>query len=135
MSFNTGDYLETQFKGEITGVKVQVLSDYLGDRADAFREKMMIPDSLKKAKMDVVEDYKDAKMGSEVLVMEYRITDLTKDEFINIPTQGGYSKSKLKAVIEKNKLPAAVIPKEADKWIGASIWLELDKNGYYRISK
>ena len=130
MTLDLGKFKETQFQGTIKEVEVMPLEEHLGDRAKAFREKMRVPDRMKKEKKAIQDEYLDARLKADVLVVTYDIDGVARQEFVNIPMRSGYPKSTLKKVIDKNGLPF-----DHKLWKGLIVWCQLDANGYYELSK
>lgn len=126
-------YDEKQWPAEIVFVKEISRAEHLGPRVDAFRAAMRMPDTKKAAKWTPVdfEDYKDYQLSRKGLVVGYKVHDIERDEYMVIPQASGYNKSNLKAVRDKNP----DLHPDTTKWVGESIWVQLDSNDYYELAK
>ncbi len=126
-------YDEKEWPAEIIFVKEISRAEHLGPRVDAFRDAMRKPDSKRAAswtKPDF-EDYKDAQLARKGIVVRYKVHGIERDEYMVIPMAAGYNKSNLKAVRGKNP----DLHPDTSKWVGESIWVQLDSNDYYELAK
>ena len=79
-----------------------------------------------------IEQYKETRLDSDVLVLAYSVTvnekEMSNSEFFNIPTITGWGRSKLKVLREKNDLPF-----KTDEWKNKPVKVHINKDGYLRL--
>lgn len=127
---NLGQYAENETDATIIEVNKRILRNQLGENVDIFREKMRLPDR-KRMTQEEIEDYKDTRLDSEVLVIKYRMIDGTeREQFYTIPKISGWGKSNIRLLMLKNDLPP-----ETDEWVGQVIKVTINKEGYPEIAK
>lgn len=132
---NLEGFKSEKFVGIIEKTEEMPLKKYLEteDKVNAFKDGMtLFPRNIKTTREK--EDYKDARMDSNVLVITYAVTlnDIkkTNSEFFNIPTITGWGRSKLKSLRELNNLPYSNDTKD---WIGKEVTISINKDGYLRL--
>lgn len=154
MSLDLNTANESQFKGVITGVTSMSRRDDVGSKGAGVVEKFMAnmpekyyPKQLQQfikensgdpAVEDHIRNYKESHMDKLGLLFSIELESDSNESFSEwVPTPGrrGYSLSNLKKIIDKNGLPAIVIPDEVSEWILCAVWCELNSNNYYRITK
>ena len=79
------------------------------EKIKAFKKGMSkLPKNLDGATQKAIEEYKDARLDNDVLVISYEINTgertYTNREFFGLPTIVGWGRSKLKVLREKNDL-------------------------------
>ena len=132
---NLEGYKAEKWDGVITKVETMLLRHYLEtpEKIKAFKKGMSkLPKSLDGATKEAIEEYKDIRMDSDVLVLSYEINTgekaYTNREFFGLPTIVGWGRSKLKQLREKNDLTY-----NTDDWLGKTVKVVINKEGYLRL--
>lgn len=133
VELKTKIYEQDSWKAKITKMQEIPLREVLGGRSDAFMNAMRKPDTKKAANWtpSEFEDYKGNRLDRTVLVVTYKIEDQERSDWAFIPTQSGFKKSNLKAVLDKNP----DLPDDTEDWVGKEIVIEIGKNGFYQLAK
>ena len=132
---NLEGFKAEKWEGKITKVEKMTLRNYLEtpDKIKAFKNGMTkLPRSLDNASAKEINEHKETRMDSDVLVLTYAIEandkTYTNREFFGIPSITGWGRSKLKALREKNDLNY-----DTDTWEGESVMVVINKDGYLRL--
>jgi len=131
---NLEEYKQDKFIGNIDTIEEMTLREYLSDddRIKSFKKGMTrFPKNLKTNAE--IEDYKEARLDSNVLVIGYSVTvsdkTISNREFFGIPTITGWGRSKLKVLKEKND---NLTYNTAD-WINEPVKVLINKDGFLRL--
>lgn len=131
---NLEQYKQDKFVGTIDNVETMTLRKYLEDkeRIESFKRGMTrFPKNLKTNKE--IEDYKEARLDSDVLVLSYSVVVndkvISNREFFGIPTITGWGRSKLKVVKEKNDN----LPSKTEDWKNQQVKVIINKDGFLRL--
>jgi hypothetical protein len=127
---NTAEYENFPELGEITKIENVILREHLGDNVENWKDSVnRFPDTV--TTRQEKEDYLEARLEDEVLVIYFDVSGAEYNNFFTIPkTQGGYQQSNLRKIKQLNSFPD-----RTEDWVGKKAKIIKNDAGFPALAK